>query len=128
MRIGRQLGGALSAGNVVSLQGPLGAGKTTLVKGIARGLDIPDTVTSPSFTIMTIYQGQLPLYHIDLYRIDTQDDLDYLGLEDYLFGDGVSVVEWGEKAAGLLPSDHISIKIKLIGNDSREIEIRGITL
>ena len=106
----------------------MGAGKTTFVKGVALGLDIHDHITSPSFTIMTIYEGQVPLYHIDLYRIDTWDDLDSLGLEDFLYGDGVSVVEWGEKGTALLPADHIAISIALIEDGRREITIRGSAL
>jgi tRNA threonylcarbamoyladenosine biosynthesis protein TsaE len=111
---------------VVSLEGPLGAGKTTLVKGLAKALDVREAVTSPSFTIMSVYRGRVPLYHIDLYRIETKQEIEDLGLEDYLYGDGISVVEWGERAKFLFPDNHIVVSLFIENNGSRRIELGGI--
>jgi tRNA threonylcarbamoyladenosine biosynthesis protein TsaE len=105
---------------VVSLTGPLGAGKTVLVKGIAAGCGINDTVTSPSYTIISEYDGTIPLTHIDLYRLENEEEVELLGLEEILAGEGISVLEWGERAEHLLPEDclHITITIE---NDGRRI-------
>lgn len=107
---GEQLGRFLRAGMCITLQGELGAGKTTFTKGIAQGMGIQKTVNSPTFTIMKIYQGDLPLYHLDAYRLEGahQD----LGFEEYLEGDGVSVVEWPQFIADLIPHDHLAISIQ----------------
>jgi tRNA threonylcarbamoyladenosine biosynthesis protein TsaE len=103
-------------------------GKTTFVKGIARALHIREEITSPSFTIMTVYQGRLPLYHIDLYRLEDSDEIEDLGIEEFLYGDGVSVIEWGERAMALLPKDRIEVSLSLIQGGLRQMEIRGIEI
>jgi len=113
---------------VLSLEGPLGAGKTTLIKGIAQALGISEVVTSPSFTIMSVYEGRLDLYHIDLYRLPSEEEIDDLGLDDYLYGDGISVIEWGDKAGDLLPPDRIRIDIALGGMGERIITLEGVRL
>lgn len=110
-RIGRLLGEILAAGDVVSLVGPLGAGKTSLAQGLAAGLAVADRVTSPTFNLVNEYAGRCPVYHLDLYRLEGREDLADLGLEDYLAGDGVTVVEWGERFPGLLPDDHLEVII-----------------
>ena len=121
---GRILAGALEAGAVIALSGPLGAGKTTLVKGIAEGLGITEAVTSPSFTIIKEYhQGRLPLYHMDLYRIGHEEELYLLGVEELLYGSGVSIIEWSEKAGELLPADRLLIKISINPDSSRTVNI-----
>jgi len=113
---------------VVSLQGPLGVGKTTLVRGIAQAIGIKDDITSPSFTIISMYRGKIDLYHMDLYRIGSEDELIDLGLEDMFYGDGISVIEWGERAVSLLPDDHVCVKMAFVGIAGREISIRGLTV
>lgn len=96
--LGERLGAVLCAGDVLVLTGDLGAGKTQLTKGIARGMGVADDVTSPTFTIEMVYEGsELPLYHFDLYRLDHPDQLDDTGLFDVLEGDGPCVIEWGEQ-------------------------------
>src|SRR5947207_9211067 len=104
MDIGRQLAATLKPGDVLALTGDLGAGKTCLVKGIALGLGIAQDVTSPTFTIIHEYRGgRLPLYHVDLYRLDSARQTVAIGIEDYLHPDGVTVIEWAEKIEPLLP-------------------------
>jgi len=114
----------------VSLVGKLGVGKTTFVKGIAAALGIKEQVTSPSFTIISVYRAPITLYHIDLYRIDTAAEISEVGLEDLLYEnhDGVAVVEWGEKAEAILPEDYIQVSFALTEENSRSISIRGIQL
>ncbi len=116
-------------GMVIALTGSLGAGKTTLVKGIAEGLDISSSITSPSFTIIKEYlEGRLPLHHMDLYRIDNIEELYMIGFEELIYGQGLSVIEWSEKAEELLPADTVDIKIEINNDGSRSIGIAGITL
>lgn len=124
---GRKIAARLSIPSVISLEGSLGAGKTVFTKGIALGLEIFEEITSPTFTIISEYMGSVPLYHIDLYRIDSIEEMELLGLEEFLYGKGVSVVEWGEKAATLLPEDTIRITISIEKNGFRCIEIPGLT-
>ncbi len=99
VRLGMLLGGLLEKPLLIRLAGDLGAGKTCITQGVARGLDVPDDepVTSPSYTLMNQYSGRLPLYHFDLYRLTGADDLEDLGFSDYLDADGVTVVEWGDR-------------------------------
>ena len=109
---------------VITLQGDLGAGKTLLTKGIAKGLGVPDWyyLNSPTFTLINEYRGRLPLYHLDLYRLGDADELFELGFNDYLAGSGVIVIEWPEKAEELLPSSNlIKIMIEIIGSEKRRI-------
>ena len=128
VRLGQSIGARLQPGAVVSLIGELGSGKTTLVKGIARSLGVEEEVTSPSFTIMSVYQGRTVLYHVDLYRINDADELDYLGLEDVLAGRGVCVIEWGEKAEEILPEARVEVRLRMLANGAREIKVRGAGL
>ena len=111
--LGKQLGSKLSSGDVVALSGELGAGKTTFTKGLATGMGIKGMrVNSPSYVLIRqVSGGRLPLYHFDLYRLDTVRDVRNLGYEEYFYGDGVTVIEWAEKAKGLLPEEYIGIKI-----------------
>lgn len=110
-RLGERIGRSLEPGSVVALIGELGAGKTVLTKGIARGLGVSDLVHSPTFTLIHEHDGRLPVYHFDLYRLDSPDQLEDLGAESYFYGDGVSVVEWAEKAKDALPPDRLEIRI-----------------
>lgn len=107
---GHQLGKHLKPGSVVALFGDLGTGKTTLTKAIGKSLGIDEIITSPTFTIIQEYrEGKLPLYHFDVYRLQSEEELLDLGYEEYFYGEGVSIIEWADKIQGLLPKDTISI-------------------
>lgn len=121
---GVQLGELTRPGDVLLLVGGLGAGKTCLTQGIAWGLGIEGYATSPSFVVINQYRGRLTLYHIDLYRLDSIEEIADLGLDDYLFGDGVCVVEWADKAGPLLPEDRLGVEMSIISDTSREIRLR----
>ncbi|TAL38746.1 MAG: tRNA (adenosine(37)-N6)-threonylcarbamoyltransferase complex ATPase subunit type 1 TsaE [Spirochaetes bacterium] len=123
MRLGEELGREALPGAVYALTGELGAGKTVIAKGIARGLMIPDEITSPTFTLLEIYRGRLPLYHFDLYRIARADEFDELGFEEYWYGDGVSIIEWADNAAGLLPNSAVRVLSEYAGPHARRITI-----
>lgn len=116
-RLGEHIGRALEPGSVVALIGELGAGKTTLTKGIARGLDVPDLIHSPTFTLIHEHQGRMPVYHFDLYRVESPTQIEDLGYEDYFYGPGVTVIEWAEKMLNLLPPDHL--EVRMTGEDER---------
>ncbi len=124
-KIGEQIGEKLSKGDVVTLHGNLGAGKTTLVKGIAAALDIDDDITSPSFTIISEYYGKMPLYHMDLYRIDSIEEFELIGPEEMLEGEGISVIEWAEKAENFFPDRAVKVTLKITGDGVREITVEG---
>ena len=128
--LGAELGRRLGRGGIVALHGPLGAGKTTLVKGIARSLLVEEPVTSPSFTLIAEYDGLregLPiiLYHVDLYRINHPREIEDLGLEEILNASGICVIEWAEKAAEFLPDSAIRVEIGLSNGENRSVEIEG---
>ena len=119
--LGKKIGQQLVAGDVLVLDGDLGAGKTTFTKGLAAGLEIPDIIKSPTFTIIHEYQdGRLPLYHMDAYRLENGGAED-LGLEEYFDGDGVSVVEWAEFVEDELPTDFLAIHFKRTDDDNTRI-------
>ena len=107
--IGREIGSRARKGDVVLLTGDLGAGKTTLAQGILHGLGSNEFARSPTFVLVNEYNARLPLYHMDLYRLDSFEDVEGLGLDDYLFGDGLCVVEWADKAEDYFPVDHLSV-------------------
>ncbi len=110
--LGASLAPALEIGDIISLTGDLGAGKTQFVQGLADGLEIKEPVTSPTFVIIKQYNnGRLPLYHFDVYRLNSPKELRPLGYEEYFFGNGVTVIEWGDKISDLLPPDHLEIKL-----------------
>jgi tRNA threonylcarbamoyladenosine biosynthesis protein TsaE len=124
--IGFRLGKSLRSGDVIGLYGELGAGKTTMVKGIARAFGIDDReIVSASFTIIAEYHTTPPFSHIDLYRIEKDDELAELGLWDHIGEDSVSVIEWAEKAEKGLPEDIIKVRLKSIDEHMREITIEG---
>ena len=122
-KLGRRLGELASPGDVFLLIGELGAGKTCLTQGIAWGLGTEEYALSPSFVIMRELHGRLPLYHIDLYRLDTIEESIDLGLDDYLYGEGVCVVEWAEKALSILPEKRLLIRIGYLSDTGRSFEI-----
>jgi len=121
--LGEKLAARLAPGDVVILEGELGAGKSELARGIAKGLGVTETVTSPSFTILNVYEsGRCPLYHFDWYRLESAEELFELGLEEYLGGDGIAVVEWAEKCPEALPEKTIRIRLEATGDEERRIE------
>ena len=120
-RLGAIIGRASRAGDIICLNGDLGAGKTTLTQAIARGLNVPPRsyVTSPSFAIMHEYMGVIPLYHMDFYRLSDSSDVIDLGFEEYFYLDGLTVIEWAERATDILPEERVSIDIQLNSDDTR---------
>ena len=121
---GRSLGALLEKGMVVALNGELGAGKTTLVKAIAAELGIPEEdVRSPSYTLINEYEGRLPVYHFDLYRLIDSSELYDLGYDEYLEGNGISIVEWADAIPDALPSEYLSIKIEIVSDEKRKFTI-----
>ncbi len=109
---GQKLGTLLKPGDIICLNGDLGAGKTTLTKSIGRGLGVDDYITSPTFTLINEYEGRLSLYHFDVYRLENVDDLYDLGFDEYFYGKGVSIVEWADKIEKFLPKDRLVLDIE----------------
>ena len=103
IELGRKIGRLLTKGDVIAMQGTLAAGKTTITKGIAESLGVTDTITSPTFCLISEYSGKMPLYHMDVYRLDGGEDFINLGTDDMIYGDGVSIIEWSEKIMDELP-------------------------
>ena len=128
IQLGDRIGKSLKPNDVVALTGDLGAGKTTLIQGIAKGMGIKNWVTSPTFTIINEFKGRLDLFHVDLYRIEGLDEIEDIALEEYFHKDGVTVIEWAEKAGGILPASRINIKIDFESENARKITIKGIEL
>ena len=124
--IGEQFGQTLKPGDVVALIGDLGAGKTCLTQGIARGVGIftDQVVNSPSYTLINEYEGAIPVYHIDLYRLEHHGEIVELGLEEYLEGDGICIIEWADRMLELLPEHHIRLQIRWEDEFTRTIELR----
>lgn len=113
-------------GDVVLLSGDLGAGKTAFVKGLAAGIGVTEPVTSPTFNILLVHEGRIPLYHVDLYRLDHADqleDIDYFGTIE---ADGVTAVEWGDRFSEARPVDALDVRIAIEGDSDRRIEVEGI--
>jgi tRNA threonylcarbamoyladenosine biosynthesis protein TsaE len=117
-RLGAKLGAMLAPGDVLLLRGPLGSGKTTFTQGLAQTLGVTAVVNSPTFVLAREYRGRLPLYHMDYYRLDRPAEPAELGFEEYFYGDGVTVIEWPERAAGL-PEAALSIAFKLVSETKR---------
>jgi tRNA threonylcarbamoyladenosine biosynthesis protein TsaE len=126
-KVGISIGKLAEPGDIFLLIGDLGAGKTCLTQGIAYGLDIQEYTLSPSFVIMRELHGRLPLYHMDFYRLENIAEISDLGLDDYLFGEGVCVIEWANKGLTVLPEDHLLIGIDYLADNERSfvIEPRG---
>ena len=123
-KLGVRIGKVALPGDVFLLVGELGAGKTCLTQGIAWGLDIKEYTLSPSFVLIRELHGRLPLYHIDLYRLDRIEETVELGLDDYLYGRGVCVVEWAEKALSILPKEHLLIEISYLADTERRFRFK----
>lgn len=120
---GQRLGELCHPNQVILLTGNLGAGKTTLTKGLAKGLGITQMIKSPTYTIVREYEGRLPLYHLDVYRIG--DDPDSIDLDDFLYGDGVTVIEWGRLLAADLLSDYLEVVIE-VADEGRDLQFEAV--
>lgn len=110
-KIGCLLGKIVPPGTVLALSGDLGAGKTVLAQGVGLGLGVAETVNSPSYVLMNLYQGRMEFYHFDFYRLEEEEELFALGLEEYFYGEGVTLIEWADKFPGVLPPDRLEIKM-----------------
>jgi len=122
--LGEEFARGLKPGSVVALYGELGAGKTAFVRGIAKGLKVEANVKSPSFTIINEYKGgSLPLYHIDLYRLEGKESIEHLGLEEYVYSNGVCVIEWAERAEHVLPENAVKVVLLYDGDGRRRIDL-----
>jgi tRNA threonylcarbamoyladenosine biosynthesis protein TsaE len=124
-KIGQLLGELAQPGDIFLLSGDLGTGKTCLTQGIAWGLGSREYALSPTFVLMRELHGRWPLYHIDLYRLDQIQEISDLGLDDYLFGQGICVIEWAEKGLSVLPEKHLLIKIEYTGDNQRNLELHS---
>ena len=125
-RIGYELGMKLRKGDVISLRGSLGAGKTVLAKGIAKALSINEAIVSPTFTIVQEYdEGKIPMFHLDLYRLSGDDEFESMGGEEFLYPDGITLIEWSEKIDDMLPDTTIFVEIGINDDLSRVISIEG---
>ena len=123
--LGTKIGKMLKPGDIIAMQGTLAAGKTTITKGIAQALEIQDTITSPTFCLISAYYGKMPLYHLDVYRLDGAEEFINLGTDDMLYGDGVSIIEWSEKIMSELPKKTIILRITPQDDGSRLIELEN---
>lgn len=125
--LGYKIGKKLKKGDIIAMQGTLAAGKTTITKGIAQALEISEDITSPTFCLISEYYGKIPLYHMDVYRLDGTEDFINLGVDDMLYGDGVCIIEWSEKIMDELPKNSIILRILPQEDGSRKIEIENFT-
>ncbi len=124
LNIGKLIARRLNKGDIICLFGGLGSGKTVLTKGISQALGVKkDQVTSPTFVLIREYEGKIPVYHFDLYRLNLVEDVLDLGYEEYLFAEGVSVIEWAEKLGRFLPREFLKIELRVIGERKRKLKI-----
>lgn len=121
--LGEEIGAGLGPGAVVACVGELGTGKTSFLQGVARGLGVASDVTSPTFTLVNVYRGRLPVHHLDAYRTDSLTEVLDLGLEEMLDGEGVTLIEWADKILPLLPARAIIVRISGLGDEPRRIEL-----
>ena len=129
IELGARLARKLSRGDVIALCGDLGSGKTTFTKGIGKGLGVKDArhINSPTFVLIKEYNGRIPMYHLDLYRLDSLQDIEDIAVKEYIYGDGVTVIEWAEKIKEILPKNCITVKLKVKGEGKREIKVKPRT-
>jgi len=123
--IGEIIGKFAQPNDLILLSGTLGSGKTCLTQGIAWGLDIREYTSSPTFVLVREYTGRLPLFHIDLYRLASDEDMQSFGIDDYVYGNGVCVIEWAEKGSGILPKDNLFITLSHVPENERNIAIEA---
>jgi len=131
LKLGEIIGKSINPGSIIALVGDLGAGKTVLVKGLAKGLGVEEEPNSPTFVIMNSYEGRIPLHHFDLYRLSDEDELLAIGYEEFFYGEGVCAVEWADRVQEIFPEHTINIEINIPGTEvensetQREIIIKG---
>jgi tRNA threonylcarbamoyladenosine biosynthesis protein TsaE len=126
IELGKKIGSLLKKGDIIAMQGTLAAGKTTITKGIASSLGIKDEITSPTFCLISEYEGKMPLYHMDVYRLEGGEDFINLGVEDLMYGNGVTLIEWSEKVMDELPKKTIILKLEPIeGTTERNITLEN---
>jgi len=123
MLVGEKLAKKLSPGDVVALYGNMGSGKTTFTKGVGKGLGVKNSecINSPTFVLIKEYRGKIPLYHLDLYRMDDLKEIENLAIEEYIYGNGITVIEWAEKIKPLLPGKLVSVRLKAKSGNKREV-------
>ncbi|MFH1854458.1 MAG: tRNA (adenosine(37)-N6)-threonylcarbamoyltransferase complex ATPase subunit type 1 TsaE [Candidatus Omnitrophota bacterium] len=128
IKLGRDMAKGLYKGDIVALYGELGSGKTTFVKGIGMGLAVREArhINSPTFVLIKEYKGRLPLYHMDLYRLGNLKDIEDIAAEEYIYGDGVAIIEWAEKLKTMLPEKIISVRFNIKGENKREVRIEDL--
>ncbi|MCY6369788.1 tRNA (adenosine(37)-N6)-threonylcarbamoyltransferase complex ATPase subunit type 1 TsaE [Clostridium ganghwense] len=125
--IGTEIGKNANKGDIICLIGDLGTGKTHITKGIAKGLNVEDHITSPTFNIVNEYDGRIKLYHFDVYRVNDPDEIEAIGFDEYIFGEGVSIIEWANYIEELIPKNHLRIiieKLPDMGVNFRKISIK----
>ena len=126
-QLGEWLADRLKAGDTLLLRGELGSGKSEFTRGLAKGLGVTETVTSPSFTILNVYEsGRLPLYHFDWYRLEDSGELYELGMDEYLGGDGIAAVEWPEQCEDAVPEDALEIRFRYVDENTRDLSFRRL--
>jgi len=123
MAFGEKLGKKLKRGDVIALFGDLGAGKTTFTKGLALGLNLADDIHSPTFTLIHEHPGAIPLYHVDLYRLSGEEEVETIGIEEYIYGDGVTIIEWADRMKSMLPESRLDIEFRMKGDTEREMTL-----
>lgn len=123
--LGTSIGQQCKEGSVISLRGSLGAGKTVFARGVARSLGINEAIVSPTFTLVQEYEGRIPMFHMDLYRLSSDDDFQMIGGEDMLYSNGVCLVEWSEIIDSMLPKDTLFVQITVNDDQSRTIVLKG---
>ena len=131
-QLGRELAAELVAGDVIALTGNLGSGKTCMIQGICRGLGVCDYVNSPTFVLANEYEGVLggqpiTVFHLDLYRLTRRTELEDLGAEEYFYGQGICLVEWADRAEGLLPLNRRDVQLEYLGDDQRRVTVKHLT-
>ena len=120
-KIAEKLGELVNSGDIICMVGDLGAGKTTFIQALAAGLGVEDCVTSPTFVLINEYEGRIPLYHFDVYRINHISEMENLGYEEYFYGDGVCAIEWADLIDDILPNNHLRIEIRITGAKTRQV-------
>ena len=125
IQLGKKIGSLLQPGAIIAMEGNLAAGKTTITKGIAESLGIEETITSPTFTLISEYEGKMPLYHMDVYRLDSCEDFINLGVEDLMYGEGVSIIKWSERVREELPKSTITLRLEVREDGGRDITLEN---
>lgn len=125
IEIGEKFGSLLKPGDIVAYKGTLAAGKTTFTKGIAKSLMIDDDVTSPTFTLLSEYEGKIPLYHFDAYRLDSAESFIDIGAEEFMYGNGICAIEWTENIESAIPKEAITVSIEILASEKRKITIEN---